>query len=68
MRLSRLACDAVIAAIITDAPALANPGPAAAAIALRATLPETSALAEGERHVLREWLDRLVASWPEAIS
>jgi hypothetical protein len=59
MRLSRLACDAVIAAITTDAPAIANPGPAAAAIALRATLPEATVLTEGERHVLREWLDRL---------
>jgi AcrR family transcriptional regulator len=62
MRLSRLACNAVIAAITTDAPAVANPGPAAAAIALRATLPETTALTEGERHVLSEWLDRLAAS------
>jgi AcrR family transcriptional regulator len=62
MRLSRLACDAVIAAITTDAPVIAAPGPAAAAIALRATLPEASALTEGERHVLREWLDRLAAS------
>jgi AcrR family transcriptional regulator len=62
MRLSRLACDAVIAAITTDAPVIAAPGPAAAAIALRATLPEATALTEGECHVLREWLDRLAAS------
>ena len=62
MRLSRLACDAVIAAITTVAPAIANPGPAAAAIALRATLPEAAVLTEGERHVLREWLARLAAS------
>jgi hypothetical protein len=62
MRLSRLACDAVIAAITTDAPAIETPGPAAAAIALRATLPEATALTDGERHVLREWLDRLAAN------
>ena len=62
MRLSRLARDAVIAAITTDTPAVETPGPAAAAIALRATLPEATALTDGERHVLREWLDRLAAS------
>jgi AcrR family transcriptional regulator len=62
MRLSALACDAVIAAITTDAPAVETPGPAAAAIALRATLSETTALTDGERHVLREWLDRVAAN------
>jgi AcrR family transcriptional regulator len=62
MRLSRLACHAVIAAIATDTPVTKTPGPAAAAIALRATLPEATALSEGERHVLGEWLDRLAAN------
>jgi AcrR family transcriptional regulator len=59
MRLSRLACDAVLAAIITDAPVTEAPGSAAAATALRATLAEATVLTDGERHVLSEWLDRL---------
>jgi AcrR family transcriptional regulator len=59
MRLSRLACDAVLAAIITDAPVTGSSGPAAAATALRAALPAATALTDGERHVLGEWLDRL---------
>lgn len=62
MQLSRLACDAVIAAITTDVPVVEAPGPAAAAVALRAALPAAAALTEGERHVLAEWLDRLAAS------
>jgi AcrR family transcriptional regulator len=58
-RLSEAAREAVIAAITTDAPALAAPGPAAAAIALRAVLPDATALTGGERRLLGEWLDRL---------
>jgi AcrR family transcriptional regulator len=65
MRLSLLACNAVIAAITTDAPAIETPGPTAAAIALRAALPAATALTGGERHVLGEWLDRLVGQPPE---
>ncbi|WP_327044042.1 TetR/AcrR family transcriptional regulator [Microbispora sp. NBC_01189] len=59
MRLSEAARDAAIAAVTTDAPAVETPGPAAAAMALRATLPDAAALTDGERHVLGEWLDRL---------
>jgi hypothetical protein len=58
-RLSEAAGEAVIAAITTDAPALEAPGPAAAAIALRAVLPDATALTDGERRLLGEWLDRL---------
>jgi hypothetical protein len=43
-------------------PTLESPGPAAAAIALRAVLPEATALTGGERRLLEEWLDRLAAS------
>jgi hypothetical protein len=43
------------------APALDSPGPAGAAIALRAVLPEATALTGGERRLLEEWLDRLAA-------
>ncbi|MEU8192195.1 TetR/AcrR family transcriptional regulator [Microbispora amethystogenes] len=64
MRLSEAARDAAIAAITTDAPAVETPGPAAAAVALRATLPDAAALTDGERHVLGEWLDRLAAGPP----
>ncbi|MGI5160819.1 TetR/AcrR family transcriptional regulator [Microbispora sp. CA-102843] len=60
-RLSEVARDAAIAAITTDAPAVETPGPAAAAMALRAALPDAIALTDGERHVLGEWLDRLAA-------
>jgi hypothetical protein len=54
-------CDAVIAAITTDDPPLEAPGPVAAANALRAGLGEITVLTDGERHVLREWLDRIAA-------
>jgi hypothetical protein len=59
LTVSDLAREAVIAAIITDAPALAVPGPAGAAVALRAVLPQTSALTANERSLLKEWLDRI---------
>jgi len=60
--LSDLAREAVIAAITTETPAMATPGPAGAAIALRAVLPEVTALTDQERGLLREWLDRIVNS------
>jgi hypothetical protein len=42
-QLSATAREAVIAAITTDTPATAAPGPVAAAVALRAALPQTDA-------------------------
>ena len=57
--LSQMAREAVIAAITTDAPAPAVPGPVGASIALRAVLPQTSALTTHEQALLREWLDRI---------
>jgi AcrR family transcriptional regulator len=59
--LSHLAREAVIAAITTDAPAAPEPGPAAAAVTLRAVLPQTTALTAHERDLLGEWLDRITA-------
>ena len=56
--------EAVIAAITTGSPTLASPGPAAAAIALRAVLPDATALTGGEHRLLEEWLDRLAAGRP----
>jgi AcrR family transcriptional regulator len=57
--LSRTAREAVIAAITTDAPATAVPGPVAAAVTLRAVLPQTDALTAPERGLMTEWLDRI---------
>lgn len=59
LAVSDMAREAVIAAVTTDTPAHAAPGPAGAAVALRAALPQTSALTGGERGLLEEWLDRL---------
>jgi AcrR family transcriptional regulator len=62
--LSATAREALIAAITTGSLALESPGPAAAAIALRAVLPEATILTQGERRLLEEWLDRLAANRP----
>jgi AcrR family transcriptional regulator len=59
--LADVARDALMAAILTDAPVVAAPGPATAAIALRAALPDATALTESERRLLSDWLDRLSA-------
>jgi AcrR family transcriptional regulator len=60
--LSDMAREAVIAAITTDAPVPAAPGAVGAAVALRAVLPQTSALTAHEQALLREWLDRIARS------
>ena len=57
--LSGLAREAVLAAVISDAPAVAAPGPVGAAVALRAALADTDAVTTGERGLLEEWLDRI---------
>ncbi|AVZ76987.1 TetR family transcriptional regulator [Streptomyces lunaelactis] len=57
--LSVMAREAVITAITTGTPELAPPGPVSAAVALRAVLPQTSALTDREQALLREWLDRI---------
>ena len=59
LTLSDLAREAVIAAITTDAPTPALPGPVGAATALRAVLPQTSVLSGPEQALLQEWLERL---------
>jgi hypothetical protein len=53
--------EAMINAVTDDEPAVQAPGPAGAARALRAALPEQTALSTAELHLLREWLDRLTA-------
>lgn len=58
---SRLAREATISAITTDPPASSVPGPAGAAVALRAALPDVPDLSEAERTLLGEWLDRIAS-------
>lgn len=58
--LSEVTREAVIAAIITDGPKPERPGLVPVATTLRALLPGAIGLTEGERHLLAEWLDRLV--------
>jgi hypothetical protein len=51
----------MVAAVTTQEPAVKEAGPAGAARALRAALPEQTILSAAERHLLREWLDRLAS-------
>ncbi len=60
MGMAEIAREAIINAITTESPVFHNSGPAAAAVALRAVLPEAISLSEGERTLLREWLERLI--------
>jgi len=54
--------DAVLAQILTDAPAHADDGPTAAAVTFRALAPRLEALTVAERDLLVEWLDRVIAT------
>ncbi|WP_433201729.1 TetR/AcrR family transcriptional regulator [Dactylosporangium sp. CS-047395] len=51
--------DAVLARILTDAPAADQDASTAAAVALRALAPQLAMLSDGERRLLIEWLDRI---------
>ncbi|GAA1950761.1 TetR/AcrR family transcriptional regulator [Kitasatospora viridis] len=53
--------EAMVSAVTTQRPAVQGPGPAGAARALRAALPEQTVLSAAERHLLGEWLERLAA-------
>jgi hypothetical protein len=53
--------EAMVAAVTTDKPAVQSAGPAGAARALRAALPEQATLRGAEQHLLNKWLDRLTA-------
>ena len=57
--------DAVAAAIATAEPRPQAPGPIPAANALRTEIPDLTMLSPGERHVLQEWLDRIVSAHPQ---
>jgi len=60
--LADTAWESVCAAILTDANAAAITGPAAAAVTLRAALPDLTALTAAERTLLGDWLDRITES------
>lgn len=51
---------AVLAQILTDAPAPADHGATATAVTLRALAPSLEALTGAERQLLTEWLDRVI--------
>jgi AcrR family transcriptional regulator len=57
--LAELAREAAISAITTMPPAAPVAGAANLAVALRAALPQTSALTSAELRLLQEWLDRI---------
>ncbi|TNC49436.1 TetR/AcrR family transcriptional regulator [Rubellimicrobium rubrum] len=58
--LSTAAREAALAAMTGEAPAV--PGPRGAAMALRASLDGVEALSPGERHLMRELLDRIAGA------
>ncbi len=51
--------ESMVAAVTHERPAVRDAGPAGAARALRATLPEQTVLSEAEQRLLTEWLKRL---------
>ncbi|MGW2602117.1 TetR/AcrR family transcriptional regulator [Streptomyces klenkii] len=53
--------ESMVAAVTHEKPAVQDAGPAGAARALRALLPEQTALSDAEQHLLSEWLDRLAS-------
>lgn len=61
--LADLAWDAVCAVILTDPDAAAPSGPVAAAVTLRAALPELAMFTPSESGLLEEWLDRVADRW-----
>lgn len=53
--------ESMVAAVTQQEPAVQSAGPAGAARALRAALPEQTALSASEQQLLREWLDRIAS-------
>jgi AcrR family transcriptional regulator len=60
--LADTAWESVCATILTGASTPASTGPAAAAVTLRAALPDLAALTAAERALLGDWLDRIAES------
>jgi hypothetical protein len=57
--LADTAWESVCATILVDQSSAAITGPAAAAVTLRAALPDLTALTAAERALLGDWLDRI---------
>ncbi|WP_406101331.1 TetR/AcrR family transcriptional regulator [Streptomyces sp. NBC_01003] len=53
--------ESMVATVTNQEPAVQAAGPAGAARALRAALPEQATLSGAEQHLLTEWLERLAA-------
>ncbi|MEU1365206.1 TetR/AcrR family transcriptional regulator [Streptomyces sp. NPDC005803] len=53
--------ESMVAAVTHQEPAVRSAGPAGAARALRAALPDQTTLSPAEQQLLREWLDRLAS-------
>ncbi|WP_443054241.1 hypothetical protein [Streptomyces sp. NBC_00683] len=53
--------ESMVSAVTNEEPAVQDAGPAGAARALRAALPEQTPLSSGEQHLLGEWLNRLAS-------
>jgi AcrR family transcriptional regulator len=60
--LADMAWESVCTTILTDVNTAAITGPAAAAVTLRAALPDLTALTAAERVLLGDWLDRIAES------
>jgi AcrR family transcriptional regulator len=60
--LADTAWQSVCVTILTDASTAGSTGPAAAAVTLRAALPDLTALTAAERALLGDWLDRIAES------
>ena len=60
--LSTALLDAVLARVLADPPPPTDDRVTAAAVAFRALVPRLDVLSEGERSLLAEWLDRVVAT------
>lgn len=54
--------ESMVAAVTNQEPAVRSAGPAGAARALRAALPDQTTLSASEQQLLREWLERLASS------
>ncbi|MEU1434401.1 TetR/AcrR family transcriptional regulator [Streptomyces sp. NPDC005775] len=58
--------ESMVTAVTNQEPAVRRAGPAGAARALRAALPDQTTLSASEQQLLREWLDRLASDSRQA--
>jgi AcrR family transcriptional regulator len=65
--LADTAWESVCGTILTDPGTASVPGPAAAAVTLRAALPGLAALTAAERALLGDWLDRIAGAQRPAV-